>query len=300
MIMTSLRYAVHAETEVLLMRITTLVENERLEGREDLEAEHGLSLLIETGEHTILFDTGASGVFADNAERLGIDLKSIDFAVISHHHFDHFGGVARFLEINDTAPIYLREALPAHRFFKALLVLKREIGADLNVLDGVPERFRAISEETEIAPGITLLTKMGTNHLRPKGNKYLFVEHEGAIIEDPFDHELTLVIEEADHLTILTGCSHNGLLNMVDSVIERFPDTPIRSIFGGFHLVGLPFLNTMAASREQVHEMAEYLLDLPVEHVYTGHCTGQRGYETLKEILGDHLQPIPTGSVINI
>lgn len=284
------------------MRVTTLVENELVEGRSDLKAEHGLSLVIETGEHTILFDTGQSGVFADNAERLGIDLAAVDIVVISHHHFDHFGGVTRFLELNDTAPIYIREVAQADRFFKALLVLNAKIGVDLSVFDKAPGRLRMISEETEIAPGIVLMTEMGAHHALPAGNDMLYVEHDGRMIKDPFDHEMILVVKENNNLTVFTGCSHNGLLNMVDPVKERFPDNPIHAVFGGFHLVGLPFsfLNTMAASREQVHEMAQYLLDLPVEHIYTGHCTGRRGYAALKEILGDHLQPFPTGSVINI
>ena len=74
---------------------------------ENLAAEHGLSLLIETGEHRILFDAGQTGAFADNAARLGLDLSTVDLAVLSHGHYDHGGGLARFLEINCHAPVYV-------------------------------------------------------------------------------------------------------------------------------------------------------------------------------------------------
>ena len=53
------------------MKITCLTENTSVNN--DIKAEHGLSLFIETKGHKILFDTGASGVFADNAAAMGID-----------------------------------------------------------------------------------------------------------------------------------------------------------------------------------------------------------------------------------
>jgi 7,8-dihydropterin-6-yl-methyl-4-(beta-D-ribofuranosyl)aminobenzene 5'-phosphate synthase len=166
------------------VKITTLVENDPLDGRDDLSAEFGLSLHVEVGEQRILFDAGTSGVFADNAAALGIDIAAVDAAVLSHHHFDHGGGLARFLEINDRAPIYLREAERANRFFKALAVLKRPIGIDLALLDRFDDRVVPVSSETEIAPGVLLITDIGTSHERPEGNRHLFVEQGGGLVPD--------------------------------------------------------------------------------------------------------------------
>ncbi len=87
------------------MRIVTLLENSAF--REDLSCEHGLSLYIETCGKKILFDAGQSGTFACNAEKLGIDLAGVELAVLSHGHYDHGGGLAEFLKINQTAPVYL-------------------------------------------------------------------------------------------------------------------------------------------------------------------------------------------------
>ena len=86
------------------MKITALTENT---SRKGLPYEHGLSLYIETEKHNILFDTGQTELFAKNAEMLGIDLGKVDIAVLSHGHYDHGGGLKRFLELNKTAPVYM-------------------------------------------------------------------------------------------------------------------------------------------------------------------------------------------------
>ena len=90
------------------MTITSLLENTA--ARAGIAAEHGLSLYIETATRRILFDMGQTDLFARNAEALGIDLSRVDLAILSHGHYDHGGGLAAFLEINQTAPVYLTEA----------------------------------------------------------------------------------------------------------------------------------------------------------------------------------------------
>ena len=92
------------------MKITALVENTVSGQRAEqlgLGREHGLSLYIEACGHRILFDMGQSDLFARNAAALGVDLAAVDLAVLSHGHYDHGGGLARFLELNGAAPVYL-------------------------------------------------------------------------------------------------------------------------------------------------------------------------------------------------
>lgn len=84
-------------------KITTLVEN-CVYGRK-LQAEHGLSLYIETPENRLLFDTGASDLFIRNARLLHIDLQKVDYLVLSHGHSDHTGGLRYFMELNTKATV---------------------------------------------------------------------------------------------------------------------------------------------------------------------------------------------------
>jgi 7,8-dihydropterin-6-yl-methyl-4-(beta-D-ribofuranosyl)aminobenzene 5'-phosphate synthase len=280
------------------MRITTLIENECVPDRDDLVAEFGLSLHIEAGGARILFDTGASPTFVENAQRLGIDLSAVELGVLSHHHYDHGGGLEAFLTVNSKALVFLKDAELARRQLRALGFLRKSVGIDTSLLDRFPERFRTISEETQISPGITLLTTIPHDSPRPAGNRHLFVVREDGTFRDSFDHELTMVVEENGGLVVFTGCSHNGILNMIEGVVRRFPGHVIRAVFGGFHLIGLPFFNTMTASREEVRELARRLPEVPVERVFTGHCTGRRAFAVLKDVLGDRLHGFPTGSVI--
>jgi 7,8-dihydropterin-6-yl-methyl-4-(beta-D-ribofuranosyl)aminobenzene 5'-phosphate synthase len=282
------------------MRVTALIENCKLEDRDDLDAEFGLSLHIEQSSRQILFDTGATGIFVRNAGALGIDLAAIDLAVLSHHHFDHGGGIEDFLQVNDRAAIHLRASERVGRYFRAFAVIKRPIGLDLTLFDRFPDRFQEVTKFTEVASGVFLLTEIGRTHHQPKGNRHLFVERDGTFVPDPFDHELVMVVHEADGMVVFSGCSHHGILNMVDAAVERFPGVPIKGVFGGFHLIGLPFFNTMAASRGEVEEIGRRILSMVAGRVYSGHCTGKKAFRVLKGVMGDTLQHFPTGSSVDI
>lgn len=282
------------------MKITALIENESSETRDDLVAEFGLSFHVQTDSHRILFDTGSSGAFADNAEALGIDVSAIDFAVLSHQHFDHGGGLERFFELNDRAKVYLRQSRSADRVFKALLVVKRSIGLDSSLFDRFPDRFEFVAESTEVVPGVSLLVDIGATYRRPKGNRHLFVEQDGRLVPDSFDHELVMVVRDDDGLVVFSGCSHHGILNMIEAAEQRFPDESIKAVLGGFHLIGLPVFNTMAASRREVEDIGQKILDFSPGKVYSSHCTGKKAFGVLKGVMGDTLEAIHTGDVVEV
>ena len=108
------------------MKIYTLMENTVKD--EQFCCEHGLSLYVETAKHKLLFDTGGSPAFAENAAKLGINLSQVDLCIISHGHNDHGGGLAKFLELNSTAPIYISR----YGFERHFSGTEREISACKN------------------------------------------------------------------------------------------------------------------------------------------------------------------------
>ena len=85
---------------------------------------------------------------------------------------------------------------------------------------------------------------------------------------------------------------------MIQTVAQGFPDDRIKGVVGGFHLVAIPALNTMADSRAEVMKLGQSLLNCPVDGYWTGHCTGRKAYDTLKGVLGDKLAEIHTGTRI--
>lgn len=281
------------------MKITALVENTRIQGMENLTAEHGLSLYVEYNGKHILFDTGASGAFADNAIQLGIDIQSVDCVVLSHHHYDHGGGLRRFLQLNQQAPIYLRGPVVSECYGK-FLWFERYVGIDQELFREHRDRFVFVSERTAIFPGVSILTEVGRVHPMPRGNRSIFIKENGKLELDNFSHELVLVIEEADGLGVFTGCAHQGVLNMVQAVTHAFPGIPIKAVFGGMHFMAMPPFNFMSGSKEEVAQIGKRLLEFPLNRVYTCHCTGSHAYPVLKGAMGEKLEYIGTGRSVSV
>lgn len=260
------------------MKIRILMENTA--SREDLTAEHGLSLYIEANGKRILFDAGQSGAFADNAEKLGIDLKKVDFAVLSHGHYDHSGGLMRFLQINGAAPVYVSE-LAAGEYYNAkdcYIGIAQE-------LKGNPRLIPA-AEKQELAEGITLVSCRDCEPIVPVDSAGLQKKTKDALQPDDFLHEQYLIIEENGKRVVISGCSHRGILNIVRWL-------PCDVLVGGFH-----FMKKDPRS-EEIREAAQQLLQSDTVY-YTCHCTGLQQYETMKEIMGSRLHYLAAGACLEV
>ena len=282
------------------MRITTLIDNRPSPDDPRLVAEWGLSLCVEVNGRHILVDMGASDAFARNAERLSVDISAMDAAIVSHHHCDHGGGLRRFLELNDHADICLGATPDGEPTVRLLGFVNKSIGLDQALVARHAHRFRFVSQRTEVLPGVFVLPGSGGQHARPAGNRHLYLKRGGDFVHDDFRHEIVVAIRERDALVILTACSHNGLLNMVETVQTEFPGVPVKAVIGGFHLAGLPPFGGMSESARVVEEMGQAVLDCGIETTYTGHCTGKKAFEVLRETMGDRVQEIYTGRRIDL
>ena len=260
------------------MKIVTLIENTSC--REDLQAEHGLSLYIEACGKKILFDAGESGAAIDNAQKLSIDLSKVDLAVLSHGHSDHCGGLLRFMSVNKTASIWLRqEALGSyHNSSGNCISLDPELRYS--------KRLRFAGEGESLGEGLTLFSCNDREKTVPIDSAGLQVCRQGICYPDDFLHEQYLLICEEDKRVLISGCSHKGILN-----ITRWfqPDV----LIGGFHYMRIDPEDPMLVSA------AKQLLTYPTAY-YTGHCTGADQYAVMKKIMADKLSSLSTGTVIEI
>ncbi|NJD31722.1 MAG: MBL fold metallo-hydrolase [Gammaproteobacteria bacterium] len=282
------------------MRITTLVENRPSPDDPALEAEWGLSQHVEIGGRRLLLDMGASDAFARNADRLGIDIALVDAAVLSHHHADHGGGLRRFFELNDHAPVYLGPPPAGEPTGRLFGLVSKRIGLDSRLMDEHATRFKVVQDRTEILPGVFVLPNIGGHHPRPSGNRVLFVRTGKGYVPDDFRHEVVVALMERDELAVLTGCSHSGVLNMVEKVRQEFPGVPIRAVVGGFHLVALPPFNRMSDRESDVAALGRKILDLGVETAWTGHCTGDKAFAVLHSAMGARVKELRTGSRLEL
>jgi len=283
-----------------VMKITILAENNPAPSNSTLIHEHGLSLHINFQGNKILFDTGVTDAFAKNAANLGIDLAAVDLAVISHHHYDHGGGLADFMVMNQKAKIYLKRAPQGEEYYKAFGFKNRYIGLEPGLLDNHSNRVVFVDHDIEIFPGLFLLPNIEITYPKPKGNRYMYLKQGSTWQRDEVSHELLMVIKNQDDLVIISGCSHNGVLNMVATASKKFAGVPIKALIGGFHLVGLPMFNTMAGSKRQIAEIGRKMLRYPIEKVYAGHCTGQKAYHVLNGVMGEQIDQLHTGMEISL
>lgn len=264
------------------MKISVLMNNDTaLAG---FVTEHGLSLCIEACGRRILFDAGQSGAFAENAEKLGIDLAQIDAAVLSHGHYDHGGGLREFLKRNDHAPVYLsRWALQKH-----LNSAGREIGID----PGLAESDRLILTDgyVRIAEGIELYPASAVQLTVPLDTDGMKAGDTGTLAPEDFRHEQYLLVREHGKSVLFSGCSHRGILNIEHSF---HPDV----LIGGFHFMKID--PKQAEGRQRLEQSAAALCRNPT-HYFSCHCTGGAQYDVLKKTMQDQLQHLDCGQVLEL
>ena len=257
------------------MRIRVLMENTAQDG---LACEHGLSLYIETCGKRILFDAGQSAAFADNAAAMGVDLSAVDFAILSHGHYDHSDGFMRFLEINDHAPVYVhRRAFEPHYHGS-----ERYIGVDPALLSS--SRIVLVDDELDLGGGMRLTACAGLPAPYPASVAHMTTKTDTGFVQDTFPHEQYLVVEENGRRIVISGCSHRGVLNIVSWLK---PDI----LVGGFHFMKL---DPASGDAPFLASAADALLAHPCIY-YTGHCTGEAAYAFLKERMGERLLSLTSG-----
>ena len=274
-------------------KVTTLIENTRVAEKSDITNEHGVSMYIEYGDKNILFDIGATDNFIKNANKLDVDISAVDILIISHAHMDHGGALNYFLKENSKAKIYMHENTKNEYYYN-----DHYIGLDTKLFSEFEDRIVFIKEFTEVLPDVYLLTSFGDKYLKPQNNN-LFMKDENGKNPDNMEHEIVLVLKPEDGLVVFSGCSHNGILNMTEAALKQFPDYSVKAVLGGFHLMN-PATRSMAESEETVINIAETFLKLPVNKIYTGHCTGSEAYDVLDSVLKDKLEPFRTGSVFQL
>lgn len=253
--------------------------------------EHGLSFYIETNHHKLLVDTGASDAFLKNAEKLGVDIKQVDTVILSHGHYDHSGGLLAFVKENPDAKIYIRDNAFGG-FYHGKDENKRYIGVDKRI-EKLPQVVK-VSGNLQIDDELFLFTGVTGRKLWPSGNLQLYRIEDGVATVDDYSHEQYLVISDMDKKILVSGCAHNGMLNILDEytkVVGGEPDV----VISGFHM-----MKKQGFTEEDVaviKETAQKLSETSAKF-YTCHCTGVDAYGMMKEIMREQVDFVHSGEVV--
>ena len=275
------------------MKIITLLENGACDAA--LGSAHGLSLYIETPKHKILFDMGPDEQFLSNAEKLGVDLREVDLAILSHGHYDHGGGLEAFCKRNPTAKIYLRKGA-----FGEYVALEedeslRYIGLD-PALQKYADRFVFTDESLWLDEELRLFSDVPDTYGALSASGKLKERQGENLLQDRFLHEQDLLITAEGKTVLVSGCSHRGIVNILRSA-RALASGEIDDMIGGFHLFQLEEGDPAA---DKLIEMIGTALLAGETVYYTGHCTGDYAYEKLNSILGGRLHRVMGGTVLEL
>ena len=254
--------------------LRTLLEN-NLSRNRALIAEHGLSFMVETKKAKILFDCSAGSAARKNAEKMNVSLTDADYVVLSHSHYDHAGGYPDMVDHGIRAPL-----ITGPQFFEEKYA--REGGKYVYLGCGFGEDFLSKNGiERRVCGGCETLTEgcLVVGGFRriydfEKAPSRFVRQTEDGMVMDDFPDEVCLVLESEKGLIMVVGCSHPGILNMIESVRERFGQ-PVYAVFGGSHLV--------EADEARLEKTMKILQDMGITFAGFNHCTGDTAQERLSQ-----------------
>lgn len=249
-----------------MLKLTTLMDNLPSENKA-LINEHGLSVLVETAHKRLLFDCGASDAAWRNARRMGRNIRGLDAVVISHSHYDHAAGYRDLIESGcGSSVLYTgREFLQAKYAFDGVKYTDLSAGFGEDFLEEHSIEHRVCEESLQIDDGVWLVGHFARRHAFESIPERFVRETPEGMVRDLFEDEICLAAETQQGLVVLVGCSHPGILNMIETVHERL-DRPVYAVFGGTHL--------MEADEARIGRTVRTLKQMGLRILGLGHCSG--------------------------
>jgi len=276
--------------ETTSLRISVLRDNEC--HTPALKPGHGLALLVETPETTFLLDTGDSPETWENAEVMGCDLSKVQCVVLSHGHYDHTGGLEQLLELVGGLPIIAHPGVFVRRYAVEPDGTRREIGPQKTQAEyeALGAEFILSEDPLFIGPGLLTSGQVPRSARAAHREPRLMIEQDGELVPDPFDDDLSVVVQLPYGIIILTGCAHSGLRNIARQCVRASGCENVRAFVGGTHLMG--------SEDVEVREVARQLHLIALDQIVPLHCTGRQGMTLLDKYFDGETLHAGTGDSV--
>jgi 7,8-dihydropterin-6-yl-methyl-4-(beta-D-ribofuranosyl)aminobenzene 5'-phosphate synthase len=277
------------------MKLRVLVENNTLIDRY-FRGEPGVSYYLEADGKKILFDTGYSDLFIENAKKMDLNLHDLDYLVLSHSHLDHSWGLQHLIQL------YTEAQLEAKEYKKPKLVTHPETFASRRI--GRIDQIGSLISKERAARHFNL--NLSREHFKLTENLVFLgqIERENDFeAQKPIGKVIKNGREEADYiiedsalayktpqgLVIITGCSHAGICNIIEQAKSIFKEDRIVDVIGGFHLQN--------PSQKQLKGTKSYFQKIKPEAVHASHCTDLQSKIELAQVV--NLKEVGVGLELN-
>lgn len=269
--------------------ISVLIDN-NTKRDSHLIAEHGLSLYVECDGLKLLFDTGDTDVYLKNAAKMGIDLQSIDIVALSHHHYDHVGGMKYFPMQNRKIKLVAQKYAFYPRVDYSNNLAKHEITDNFDVIS-------VDAEPLELSENLIFLGAIPElNDFEGKKNfkNIKLILPSGELSNDFIEDDSALMYKFSEGIVVITGCSHSGIVNIIQYAIntaeKKWGISKVKTIIGGLHLIN--------SAPDLLSKTIDFLKSKGISEIYPCHCTDLSAKIALA-CGGLEVHEVGTGTIIN-
>jgi 7,8-dihydropterin-6-yl-methyl-4-(beta-D-ribofuranosyl)aminobenzene 5'-phosphate synthase len=277
------------------MKVVVLIDNNP-DQEEKYLTEHGISIYFEADGLKWLFDVGASANYAINSRKMGIDIADVDYLVLSHAHRDHTGGLEYFLRKNKKARVVMAPLSSGQLFVSYRKQIHHDITINHKIVADFADRFDFAESNLNLSPDVALIRKIFTNSPLPKANCLLF-QTDGEVERlDDFRHEIALTVRTSEGIVLFSGCSHHGILNILETASQTYKTDEMIATIGGTHLLDSDWYSEFETEGE-ITEMANTIVTkYPAMKLITGHCTGNQAQQLFSTILTNRFELFHSGA----
>ncbi|MCD8140038.1 MAG: MBL fold metallo-hydrolase [Planctomycetaceae bacterium] len=255
------------------MTTVTCLIDDAVPSHRALVHEHGLSLLFDIDGRIVLFDCGSTDALVRNAAALGLDVRAADTVVISHGHYDHTGGFRAVANMGGVTRLLTGPGFFTPKFSRKDMRLTRmgpNFGPDFLADAGIGHDV--CGDMVEVCPGCWAVGNPERVHqVETIPDRYV-VRHGEELEPDRFADEISLAVRFGDGVALFVGCSHPGVLNIVETVEKRLT-LPVRGVWGGTHLI--------EATPDRIDFTLETLREKGVRLLGLSHCSGDIARERM-------------------